>query len=98
MRWARLLLYVLFFSTISEMSRAGVIEGYPDIIVCNEKNFWIVLYIDRQLKDGTVLYRGGGPGILKVDKNGVLDRPNTDCHGKTIEELGKKGQTLDFSG
>ena len=97
MRRARLLLYVLFFSTISEMSRAGVIEGYPDIIVCNEKSFRIVIYIDRQLKDGTVLYRGGVSGVLKVDKNGVLDRPNTDCHGKTIEELRKKGQTLDFN-
>ena len=79
------------------MSRAGVIEGYPDLIVCNEKNFRIVIYIDRQLKDGTVLYSGGGGGVLKVDKNGVLDRPNTDCHGKTIEELRKKGQTLDFN-
>lgn len=79
------------------MSRAGVIEGYPDLIVCNEKNFRIVIYIDRQLKDGTVLYSGGGGGVLKVDKNGVLDRPNTDCHGKTIEELRKKGQTLEFN-
>ncbi len=97
MRWARLLLYVLFFSTISEMSGAGVIEGYPDIIVCNEKSFRIVVYIDRQLKDGTVLYRGGGGGVLKVDKNGVMDRPNADCHGKTIEELRKKGRTLEFN-
>ena len=57
MRRARLLLYVLFIFAIPEMSRAGVFEGYPDVIVCNEKNFRIVLYIDRQQKDGTVLYR-----------------------------------------
>ncbi len=98
MRRARLLLYVLISFAIPEMSWAGVIEGYPDVIVCNEKNFRIVLYIDRHLKDGTALYRGGGGGVLKVDKNGVLNRPNADCHGKTIEDLRKQGQTLDFSG
>ena len=85
--------------SISAPGWAGMIEDYPDAIVCKIDKRRIVLYIDRVLDDGRAIYKVIGGQFVEVDADGVLHRENApgDCIGKTIEQLRREGKTGDFA-
>ena len=77
------------FVSISAPGWAGMIENYPDAIMCKIDKGRIVLYIDRVRDDGRAIYKIIGGQFVEVDANGVLHRENApgECNGKTIEQL-----------
>lgn len=88
---------VLLVSVVAP-TKAGVFEGFPDMILCDFQSGKIVVYIDRVLDDGGAIYKVlSGQGVT-VDSDGVLHRENLpDCDGKSLTQLREEGKTLDFS-
>ncbi len=79
-------------------TKAGIFEGFPDMIVCKMRGGQIVVYIDRVLDDGGALYKVLSGQSVSVDSDGVLHRENLpDCDGKSLEQLREEGKTFDFT-
>ncbi len=79
-------------------TKAGVFEGFPDMIVCDFPGDKIVAYIDRVLDDGGAVYKAPSGQFATVDPDGILHRENLpDCDGKSLTQLGEEGKTFDFS-
>ena len=80
------------------LSYSGVIEGFPDIIVCNKADGGkVVLRIMQTFADGSAAYRGIGNNVVVVGTDSVLRRAGAaDCDGKTLEQLRGRNKAFDF--
>ena len=75
-------------------STAQIFQGYPDVILCDAKNYRIVLRIDRVMNDGSAIYKGSGGGVATVGRDRIFRREGAvDCDGMTLEELRDAGKT-----
>ena len=93
--WLAPLVYLLISPS---PSYSGVIERFPDIIVCNKAGGGkVVLRILQTSADGSAVYRGIGNNVLNVGKDGVARRPGApDCDGKTLEQLRGENKAFDL--
>lgn len=80
------------------LSYSGVIEGFPDIIVCDRADGGkVVLTIMQTFADGSAVYRGPGNNVVKVGADSVFRREGApDCNGKTLEQLRSEGKAFDL--
>ena len=75
------------------IAAAGIIEGYPDVIVCRTSDARVVGYLHRVFDDGSAVYMGLAGGFATVTPDGVLHRDGAmDCDGKTLKQLEEDGQ------
>ncbi len=92
MKLARSMLLALALISASA-ARADMIEGYPDVIVCEVRSGQVLLYLSEVTADGGAVYRVGREGV-KVGPDRVFRRENApDCNGKTLERLRDEGKT-----
>ena len=92
MKLARSMLLALLFTT-APIARADMVEGYPDVIVCETRSGLTLLYLTHVSRDGSAVYSLGREAV-KVGPDRVFRRENAqDCDGKTLEQLRKDGQT-----
>lgn len=85
-------------------SRAEIIEGRPDAIVCSVKDPtgvlpWaqLVYYVSARTTDGRTLYKTltSDPVVILVREDGIVDGQNlADCAGLSIEELFAEGRAF----
>ncbi len=96
--WLTPLVSVLCLMIFPGSSYPGVIEGLPDIIVCEKADGGkIVLTIIQTFADGSVAYRGRGNNVAIVGADGVMRREGApDCNGKTLEQLRSEGKAFDL--
>ena len=97
--WLTPLLSVLCLLIFLGPSYAGIIEGFPDIIVCDKPGGGkVVLTIVQTFADGSVAYRGRGNNVVRVSVDRVLRREGAaaDCNGKTLEQLRSEGKAFDL--
>ncbi len=96
--WLTPLVSVLCLLISPTLSYPGIIEGFPDIIVCEKADGGkVVLTIMQTFADGSAAYRGRGNngGIVGADK--VMRRKGApDCNGKTLEQLRGEGKAFDL--
>ena len=96
--WLTPLVSVLCLLIFPGPSYSGVIEGFPDIIVCGRADGGkVVLTIMRTFADGSAVYRGPGNNVAKVGADSVMRREGApDCNGKTLEQLRSEGKAFDL--
>ncbi len=96
--WLTPLVSVLCLLIFPGPSYPGVIEGFPDIIVCDKANGGkVVLTIMQTFADGSAAYRGLGNNVAIVGADRVMRRKGaTDCNGKTLEQLRSEGKAFDL--
>ncbi len=96
--WLTPLVSVLCLFIFLGPSYAGVIEGFPDIIVCDKPGGGkVVLTIVQTFADGSAAYRGRGSNLIKVGADSVIRREGApDCNGQTLEQLRSEGRAFDF--
>lgn len=95
-------------SLLAGSSRAEIMQGKPDAIVCSVKDPtgvlpWeqLVYYISARMADGTTLYKTltSDPVVLLVSSEGVINGANlADCHGRNVESLRKDGRAFTLTG
>ena len=95
--WFTPLVSVLCLLIFPGPSYSGIIERFPDIIVCNKANGGkVVLTIMPTFTDGSAAYRGPGNNVIKVGADSVIRREGApDCNGKTLEQLRSEGRAFD---
>lgn len=75
---------------------AGMIEGYPDIVICRAGEMRTIGYLHRVMDDGSAVYMALGGEFATVTPDRVLHREGaSDCNRKTLEQLERDGQTRD---
>ena len=96
--WLAPLVSVLCLLISPSLSYSGVIEGFPDIIVCNKAGGGkVVLRILHTFADGSAVSRGIGNHVVVVGPDSVLRRAGAaDCDGKTLEQLRGRNKTFDL--
>ena len=97
--WLTPLVSVLCLLIFLGPSYAGVIEGFPDIIVCDRAGGGkVVLTIVQTFADGSAAYRGRGNNVAIVSVDSVLGREGApaNCNGKTLEQLRSEGKAFDL--
>ena len=96
--WLMPLVSVLCLLISPGPSYSGIIEGFPDIIVCNKAGGGkVVLKILQTFADGSAAYRGLGNNVAKVGADGVILREGSpDCNGITLEQLRIEGRAFDL--
>ncbi|MEM7021783.1 MAG: hypothetical protein AAF637_04235 [Pseudomonadota bacterium] len=80
---------------------AGMLGDLPDAIVCDVGAGKLVVYVARQLDDGSTLYEALArefTTVITVDSDGVLHWDNNACDGKTLDQLHDEGRTFDLAG
>jgi hypothetical protein len=101
---ARSILFACVLATILSLrpAAAGLLEGVPDAIVCEFENGKLVVYVARELEDGSTLYESlerEFMTVITIDPQGILHWENRpDCDGKSVEQLREEGKAFDFSG
>ncbi len=88
-------------------TRAEIVPGMPDVIVCSVQDPtgvlpWerMVFYVSARMRDGDTLYKSStsDPVLLMVSSEGVVDGANlADCDGRTIESLRKDNKAFTFT-
>lgn len=80
---------------------AGLLGDVPDAIVCVLGKGKLVVYAARRLDDGSALYEPlerEFSAVITIDAKGVLHWANRpDCDGKSVEQLRRDGQAVDFA-
>jgi len=96
--WLTPLVSVLCLLIFPGPSYSGVIEGFPDIIVCDRADGGkVVLTIMQTFADGSAVYRGPGNNFANVGADSVMRREGApDCNGKTLEQLRSEGKAFDL--
>ena len=96
--WLAPLVSVLCLLISPGLSYSGVIEGFPDIIVCNKADGGkVVLRIMQTFADGSAAYRGIGNNVVVVGTDSVLRRAGAaDCDGKTLKQLRGRNKAFDL--
>ncbi len=96
--WLTPLVSVLCLIIFPSPSYPGVVEGFPDMIVCNKAGGGkVVLTIMQTFADGSAAYRGRGNNVAIVGADSVIRREGAaDCNGKTLEQLRSEGKTFDL--
>jgi uncharacterized protein YdaL len=83
-------------------TNAEILQGVPDVIVCDVGKGKIVVYVARRLDDGSTLYEALEREFVAevtIDANGVLHWENQpNCDGKNIQQLRDQGSVFDFGG
>ena len=79
------------------LTRADIIAGMPDAIVCSVKDPtgvlpWerLVFYVSARMRDGDTLYKSStsDPVVLLVSSDGIVNGANlADCDGRSVESL-----------
>ena len=89
----------LIVSSLVFHARAEMIAGYPDIIICTTKGAKFVLRLEKVMADGSAAYSANvTTGVSIVSPEGVFNRRGqNDCHGKTLDQLKRDGQTRDLT-
>ncbi len=96
--WLAPLVSVLCLLISPGLSYSGVIEGFPDIIVCNKADGGkVVLRILQTFADGSAAYRGIGNNVVIVGTDSVIRRAGApDCNGKTLKQLRGENKAFDL--
>jgi hypothetical protein len=96
--WLTPLMSALCLLNFASPSSPEVIEGFPDIIVCNKGSGGkIVLTIVQTFADGSAAYRGRGNTVAIVGVDSVIRREGAaDCNGKSLGQLRSEGKAFDF--
>ena len=96
--WLAPLVSVLCLLISPGLSYSGVIEGFPDIIVCNKTaGGKVILRIMQTFADGSAAYRGPGNNVVIVSTDSVMRREGApDCNGKTLEQLRGESKAFDI--
>ena len=80
---------------------AGLLEGVPDVIVCDLGKGKQVVYVARRLDDGSTLYESlerEFMTVITIDGQGILHWENRPgCDGKSVDQLREEGRAFDFS-
>ena len=89
----------LIVSSLAFNARAEMIPGYPDVIICTTAGGKFVLRLEKVSADGSAAYSANvTSGVAVVSPEGVFNRPGqNDCHGKTLDQLRRDGQTRDLT-
>jgi hypothetical protein len=85
-------------------TRADIITGMPDAIVCSVKDPtgilpWdsLVFYVSAHMRDGDTLYKSStsDPVVLLVSAEGIVSGANlADCDGRSVESLRKESRAF----
>lgn len=76
---------------------AAMMDGYPDVIVCQVTDFKAFAYLHRVNDDGSAMYMTLGQQLATVTPDGIFQREGVpDCNGKSLQQLEKDGQTRDL--
>ncbi len=96
--WLTPLVSVLCLIIVPGPSDPGVMEGFPDMIVCKKADGGkVVLTIMQTFADGSAAYRGRGNNVAIVGTDSVIRREGAaDCNGKTLEQLRSEGKAFDL--
>jgi len=88
--------------TLLRPAAAGLLEGVPDVIVCDLGKGKLVVYVARRLDDGSTLYESlerEFMTVITIDAQGILHWENRPgCDGKSVDQLREEGKAFDFSG
>jgi hypothetical protein len=92
----------LVMITALRPAAASLLEGVPDVIVCELGKGKLVVYVARRLDDGSTLYESlerEFMTVITIDAKGVLHWDNRPgCDGKTVDQLREEGKAFDFGG
>jgi hypothetical protein len=92
----------LVLSMLGRPLSAEILQGVPDVIVCDLEQGKIVVYVARRLNDGSTLYESlerEYMAVITIDANGVLHWQNQpSCDGKSVQQLRDQGSAFDFGG
>lgn len=74
---------------------AGMVEGYPDVVICRSGEMRTIGYLHRIMDDGSAVYMMAlGGEFATVTPDRILHREGaSDCDGKSLEQLQRNGQT-----
>jgi hypothetical protein len=85
-------------------TRAEILPGMPDAIVCSVRDptgtlRWerLVYYASARMIDGRTLYKTltSDPVVLLVSAEGIIDGPNlADCDGRSVNTLLDEGRAF----
>ena len=91
--------FALIATSLAGHTRAEMISGYPDVIICTTKGAKFILRLEKVMVDGSAAYSANvTSGVAIVSPEGVFNRPGqNDCHGKTLDQLKRDGQTRDLA-
>ena len=89
----------LIATSLAVPAQAEMIPGYPDVIICSTAGSKFVLRLEKVSADGSAAYSANvTSGVAVVSPEGVFNRPGqNDCHGKTLDQLKRDGQTRDLT-
>ena len=89
----------LIATSLACHARAEMIPGYPDVIVCTTAGAKYILRLERVSADGSAAYSANvTSGVAVVGPDRVFNRPGqNDCHGKTLDQLKRDGQTRELA-
>ena len=78
-------------------ANAAMLDGYPDVIICQVTDFKELSYLHRVNEDGSAMYMTLGQQLATLTSDGTFQREGVpDCNGKSLEQLEKDGQTRDI--
>jgi hypothetical protein len=73
---------------------AGIIEGFPDVVICRAGEMRTIGYLHRVMDDGSAVYMALGGEFATVTPDRILHREGaSDCNGKSLDQLERDGQT-----
>ncbi len=92
-------IFALIVTSLAWHARAEMIPGYPDVIICTTAGAKFILRLEKVMADGSAAYSANvTSGVAMVSPEGVFNRQGqNDCHGKTLDQLKRDGQTRDLT-
>ena len=86
-------------SSLAFQAQAEMIPGYPDAIIRTTPDAKFILRLEKVFGDGSAAYSANlASGVAMVSPDGVFSRPGkNDCHGKTLDQLKRDGQTRELA-
>ncbi|MEM6605573.1 MAG: hypothetical protein AAF671_07430 [Pseudomonadota bacterium] len=90
--------------TLAPPSRAEILDGVPDVIVCSVADPtgvlpWqrLVYYVSARMSNGDTLFKTltSDPVVILVDEQGMIKGPNlVDCDGRNVKSLVQEGRAF----
>ena len=75
-------------------------RGLPQALLCSVQDTLSVVYLTRVNADGSAIYLATPSDFVTVTPEGVVEHRNaaqSDCTGRTVEQLRTAGQTRAFA-
>lgn len=84
-----LLCSIFALSNITPHSMAAVVEGYPDLLICEVPDGTIVLYLQQVEKGGDAIYMSPNSKYVTLKTDGKIYRSEKEMQGCERSQFSK---------